>query len=51
MSPTTLLLLQLIVVLVAARVCGWIANRLGQPGTPAMPMVPGASAGGEVARS
>ena len=31
MSPTTLLLLQLIVVLVAARVCGWIANRLGQP--------------------
>ena len=32
MSPTTLLLLQLIVVLVAARVCGWIANRLGQPG-------------------
>ena len=31
MSPTTLLLLQLIVVLVAARVCGWLANRLGQP--------------------
>jgi len=31
-SPTTLLLLQLIVVLVAARACGWIANRLGQPG-------------------
>jgi len=31
MSPTTLLLLQLIVVLVAARACGWIANRLGQP--------------------
>ena len=31
MSPTTLLLLQLIVVLVAARVCGWIASRLGQP--------------------
>jgi len=32
LSATTLLLLQLIVVLVAARVCGWIANRLGQPG-------------------
>ena len=32
MSPSTLLLLQLIVVLVAARACGWIANRLGQPG-------------------
>lgn len=31
MSPTTLLLLQLIVVLVAARICGWVANRLGQP--------------------
>ena len=31
MSPTTLLLLQLVVVLVAARICGWIANRLGQP--------------------
>lgn len=31
MSPTTLLLLQLIVVLVAARGCGWIAHRLGQP--------------------
>ncbi len=31
MSPTTLLLLQLIVVLVAARACGWIAQRLGQP--------------------
>ena len=31
MSPTTLLLLQLIVVLVAARACGWLANRLGQP--------------------
>ena len=32
MSPTTLLLLQLIVVLVVARACSWIANRLGQPG-------------------
>ena len=32
MSPTTLLLLQLIVVLVSARICGWVANRLGQPG-------------------
>jgi Kef-type K+ transport system membrane component KefB len=32
LSPTTLLLLQLIVVLVAARACGWVANRLGQPG-------------------
>jgi len=32
LSPTTLLLLQLIVVLGAARVCGWIASRLGQPG-------------------
>jgi Kef-type K+ transport system membrane component KefB len=32
MSPTTLLLLQLIVVLAVARSCGWIANRLGQPG-------------------
>jgi len=31
-SPTTLLLLQLIVVLVSARICGWVANRLGQPG-------------------
>ena len=31
MSSTTLLLLQLIVVLVAARACGWIAQRLGQP--------------------
>ena len=31
MSATTLLLLQLIVVLVAARLCGWVANRLGQP--------------------
>ena len=31
MSPTTLLLLQLIVVLVAARACGWIAQRVGQP--------------------
>ena len=31
MSPTTLLLLQLVVVLVAARICGWIAHRLGQP--------------------
>ena len=31
MSATTLLLLQLIVVLVAARACGWIANRVGQP--------------------
>ena len=31
MSPTTLLLLQLIVVLVAARACGWIAGQLGQP--------------------
>jgi len=30
-SPTTLLLLQLVVVLVAARLCGWIAQRLGQP--------------------
>jgi Kef-type K+ transport system membrane component KefB len=30
-SPTTLLLLQLVVVLVAARICGWIAHRLGQP--------------------
>jgi len=32
LSPTTLLLLQLVVVLVAARLCGWIAQRLGQPG-------------------
>ncbi len=32
MSPTTLLLLQLIVVLTVARGCGWVANRLGQPG-------------------
>ena len=32
MSPTTLLLLQLIVVLVVARACSWLANRLGQPG-------------------
>jgi len=32
MSPTTLLLLQLIVVLVVARACSWVANRLGQPG-------------------
>jgi Kef-type K+ transport system membrane component KefB len=32
MSSTTLLLLQLIVVLVTARACGWIAQRLGQPG-------------------
>ncbi|MBC7665653.1 MAG: cation:proton antiporter [Caulobacter sp.] len=31
MSSTTLLLLQLIVVLVAARACGWIAQRVGQP--------------------
>lgn len=31
MSPTTLLLLQLIVVLTVARACGWLANRLGQP--------------------
>ncbi len=32
MSATTLLLLQLIVVLVVAKACSWIANRLGQPG-------------------
>ena len=32
MSPTTLLLLQLIVVLSVARACAWLANRLGQPG-------------------
>jgi Kef-type K+ transport system membrane component KefB len=32
MSATTLLLLQLIVVLVVARACSWVANRLGQPG-------------------
>ncbi len=31
MSSTTLLLLQLIVVLTVARGCGWLANRLGQP--------------------
>lgn len=31
MSSTTLLLLQLIVVLVAARACGWVAQRMGQP--------------------
>jgi Kef-type K+ transport system membrane component KefB len=31
LSATTLLLLQLIVVLVAARACGWVANRVGQP--------------------
>src|SRR4051812_32920319 len=32
MSATTLLLLQLIVVLVVARACSWLASRLGQPG-------------------
>ncbi|MEP6502262.1 MAG: cation:proton antiporter, partial [Betaproteobacteria bacterium] len=32
MSATTLLLLQLILVLVVARACSWLANRLGQPG-------------------
>lgn len=32
MSPTTLLLLQLIVVLAVARACNWLASRLGQPG-------------------
>jgi Kef-type K+ transport system membrane component KefB len=32
MSATTLLLLQLIVVLVVAKACSWIADRLGQPG-------------------
>ena len=32
MSATTLLLLQLIIVLVVAKACSWIANRLGQPG-------------------
>jgi len=32
MSATTLLLLQLIVVLVVAKACSGIANRLGQPG-------------------
>lgn len=32
MSPTTLLLLQLIVILATARACGWVLRHIGQPG-------------------